>query len=72
MSLSVTVSLNDEIQRRLEEEGQLTGQDMENLIQDILQRHLDLQELIRLRKKAIPIAKAAGIHSEEDVFKIIS
>ncbi len=72
VSTSVKVSLDDETQRLLEKEGQRIGKDTVSLIEDIVQRHLRYQEFLRLREKAIPIAKKAGIHSEEDVFKIIS
>jgi len=72
VSTSVTVSLNDETQRLLEKEGQRIGKDTVDLIQDIVQRHLRYQKFMGLREKAIPYARKAGFHTEEDVFKHIS
>lgn len=72
MNKNITISLDDELQKILDEERQRTGKDRKELIEEILRRHLLLLEFERLRAKFVPRAEALGYHTDEDIFRVVS
>jgi len=72
MSKTVTFNIDEKIEAALEEECRISGRDRSELVQDILRRQLMLLELQRTRKETVPMGKAAGYITDEDVFRDFS
>ena len=60
--------LDSELERACSETGRSRG----DLVRDALRRQLGLLPFERLRSKVLPFAKAAGLLTDEDVFRLVS
>lgn len=67
-----TISIKTELERRLEEESKLSGQNTDELAEEILDRGLTIRKFKRIRKKKVPQAKAAGFSDEDGILDSIS
>ena len=67
-----TISIKTELERRLEEESELSGQDAGALAEEILEHGLAIRKLTRIREKMVPQAKAAGFADEDKILNLIS
>ena len=67
-----TISIKTELERRLEEESKISGQDADALAQEILDRGLTIRKFKRIREKMVPQAKAAGFSDENEILDSIS
>ena len=71
-SKTLTIRMDAKLERELERACQETGQSRGELVRDALRRQLSLLRLEKLRSKVLPFAEAAGLLTDEDVFRRIS
>jgi predicted transcriptional regulator len=64
----VTVRLDDELARVLDEECGRSGRTRSEVMRQALKRHLALLRFAKLRRHAMPYAAAHGFLTDEDVF----
>ena len=69
---SLTISLPDDLERRLLELSDRTHRSPEETAFDILRKRLMLDRFHELCRQSEPLAKAAGFKSEEDVLREVS
>jgi predicted transcriptional regulator len=69
---TLTIRLDDKLERELERLAKQTGRPKSELARDALRRQLAIQRFRLLRRKAMPYAAAAGYLTDEDVFRDVS
>jgi len=72
MSKTITVRLDGEMQRQLEELVRLSGRTQSEIVREALRRQLSVGMFDELRRRLAPLAEARGWLTDEDVFKNIS
>jgi predicted transcriptional regulator len=68
----ITIRLDDDLQKLLDEAVKLTGRTRSELVRDVLRRQLEIVLFREARRRSIPYAEAAGFLTDEDVFREIS
>ncbi len=71
-SASLTIRLDPQMARLLDELGQETNKSRSEIARDALRRQLRLARFEAIRKRLMPYAEARGILTDEDVFAIVS
>ncbi len=71
-SSTITIRLDDHLERELDRACARTGRTRSDLARDALRRQLALLRFERLRKRALPLAEAQGLLTDEDVFRDVS
>lgn len=69
---TLTLRLDDELERDLARLARQTGRTRSDLARDALRRQLSLLRFERLRNKVLPFAEARGLLTDEDVFSAVS
>jgi predicted transcriptional regulator len=69
---TVTIRLDDTLERELERACVQTGRTRSDLARDALRRQIALLRFERLRKKVLPLAEARGYLTDDDVFRELS
>ena len=72
MDRTLTIQLDENLERQLDEVVKQSGRSREELAQDALQRLVGRMTLDQLRKDLIPYAEAKGCFTDEDVMKYLS
>lgn len=72
MKAAVTIRLDEELERRLEEAVQASGQSRSEIVREALRRQLALMRFENLRQRVMPFAEAEGFLTDEDVFRAVS
>ena len=72
MTSPLTIRLDPELDRRLEDAAQRSGRSRSEFARDILRRQLALAEFEDLRRRIMPFAEARGYLTDEDIFPEIS
>lgn len=72
MKSVLTLRLDDQLDRMLEDVAQKTGRSRSEIVRDALRRQLSVIRFDLLRSKALPFAEARGYLTDEDVFRDIS
>jgi predicted transcriptional regulator len=72
MKTSITIRLDDELERLLDQVTQRAGRTRSDVIRDALRRQLSILMFEQLRKEALPFAEARGYLTDEDVFRDVS
>ena len=72
MRTTLTVSLPDDLNKALSRMVERKGTSRSQVVQDALRRQIALERFRDLRDRLVPKAGAAGLHSDDDVFKTIS
>ncbi len=72
MKDTITVRLDDELQRRLDELVRVSGKTRSEVVREALRRQLALESFELLRRRLAPLAEARGWLVDEDVFEDIS
>ncbi len=72
MRQTVAVSLPAELASEIDAVAEREGSSRSEIVRDALRRYLAVRELQRLRESLVPFAEAAGIVSDDDVFRIVS
>ena len=72
MKTSITIRLDDDLERLLDQVTQRAGRTRSDVIRDALRRQLSILMFEQLRKEALPFAEARGYLTDEDVFRDVS
>jgi predicted transcriptional regulator len=72
MGRTVTVRLDEELERALSLVMARTGRTRSEVVRDALRRQLTLQEFRELRAQLLPYAEARDLLTDEDVFGLVS
>ena len=72
MRQTVAVSLPAELTTQLDAVAAEEGTSRSEIVRDALRRYLALRHFQRVRDAVVPYAEAAGILSDEDVFRTLS
>ena len=69
---TLTIRLDDKLDRELSQLAQLTGRSKSEVAREALRRQLAIQRFRLLRRTPMPYAAAAGYMTDEDVFRDVS
>jgi predicted transcriptional regulator len=72
MNEAISIRLEKDLERRLDEIVRRTGRTRSEIVREALRRQLDVMAFEELRKRIMPYAEAAGFLTDEDVFREIS
>ena len=68
----VTIRLEPELQRELDEMCKQLGRTRSEVVRDAVRRQLSLMRFERTRRRIAPFAEARGYLTDEDVFRDVS
>ena len=69
---TLTIRLDDELERDLDQLAKSQHRTKSDLAREMLRKRIAVERFRALRRKALPLAEAAGYVSDEDVFRDIS
>jgi len=69
---TVTIRLDDELERELDQLSRESGRSRSDLVREALRRRLALARFERARHALMPLADAHGYLTDEDVFAAVS
>lgn len=72
MRSAVTIRLDPDLEKLLDQLCKQTGQTRSELVRDALRRQLTIRRFERLRRRALPFAEARGYLTDEDVARDVS
>jgi predicted transcriptional regulator len=72
MNTAVTIDLDEELDRRLEQAARNTGKSRSEIVRDALRRHLAVMRFEQVRQRVMPFAEAEGYLTDEEVFRVVS
>jgi predicted transcriptional regulator len=72
MRATLTISLPEDLRVALEKSAKLTGRSRSQIVQESLRRQMASERFQALRRKLVPRARAAGLYTDEDVFRAVS
>jgi predicted transcriptional regulator len=72
MKSTVTVRLDDDLDRELSEVSDALGRSRSEIVRGALRRQLSVLLFEELRKQVMPFAEARGYLTDEDVFEDVS
>jgi predicted transcriptional regulator len=72
MKSTVTVRLDDDLDRELSEVSDALGRSRSEIVRGALRRQLSVLRFEELRKQVMPFAEARGYLTDEDVFEEVS
>lgn len=72
MRATLTISLPEEINLGLSSLVKRSGKSRSQVVQEALRRQIALERFRDLRDRLVPKGRAAGFHTDEDVFEAIS
>ena len=69
---TLTIRIDDELDKNLEQLAKAQHRTKSDLARDMLRKRIAVEQFRKLRRKALPLAEAAGYVSDEDIFREIS
>lgn len=69
---TLTIRIDDELERDLEKLSRALHRSKSELAREMLRKRIAVERFRALRRKALPLAEAAGYVSDEDVFYDVS
>lgn len=69
---TLTIRIDDRLEADLEQLAKAQHRTKSDLARQVLRREIALAKFRALRRKAVPLAEAAGYLTDEDVFRDIS
>jgi len=69
---TLTIRLNDKLDKTLTRIARRSGRTKSIVARDLLQRHIAVVRFRELQAKTLPFAEAQGLLSDEDVFRVDS
>ncbi len=72
MKQAITVRLDRDLQKRLDQVSKRLGISRSDVVRDAIRRQLSLLQFEQLRREILPFAEARGFLTDEDVFERIS
>ena len=68
----ITIRLDADLQRRLDEVCNRSGRSRSDVVRDAIKRQVSLIQFEQLRREVLPFAEARGYLTDEDVFNAVS
>ena len=68
---TITLRIPDELNEALERQSNSAGVSKSDLAREALRRFLAVSEFQRLRAKLVLRAQAQGLHTDDDVFRVL-
>jgi len=72
MKGTLTIRLDEDLERALDQLCKRTGQNRSEIVRDALRRQLLLRRFEELRRRVLPFAEARGYLTDEDVIRDLS
>jgi predicted transcriptional regulator len=72
MKGTLTIRLDEELERELDRLAAETGRTRSDLARDALRRQLAVLRFDQLRDTVLPFAEARGLLTDEDIFSLMS
>jgi predicted transcriptional regulator len=72
MSGTLTIRLDQDLERLLDQLCKRTGQNRSEIVREALRRQLALLRFEELRRRVLPFAEARGYLTDEDVLRDLS
>jgi predicted transcriptional regulator len=72
MKGTLTIRLDEELERELDRLSAETGRTRSDLARDALRRQLAVLRFDRLRDSVLPFTEARGLLTDEDIFSLVS
>jgi predicted transcriptional regulator len=72
MKGTLTIRLDQDLERMLDRLCKRTGQSRSDIVRQAVRREVSLSRFDNLRRRAMPFAEARGFLTDEDVFREIS
>ena len=69
---TLTIRIDDELENDLEQLAKSQHRTKSDLVREMLRKRVAVERFRELRRKALPLAEAAGYLSDEDIFRDIS
>jgi predicted transcriptional regulator len=69
---AVTIRLDPELEKQLDEVVRESGRSRSEIIRDALRRELLRRQFEQLRERVMPFAEARGLLTDEDIFRQVS
>ena len=69
---TITLRVPDELDAALERQSHAAGVSKSDLAREALRRFLTVSEFQRLREKLVRRAQARGVHTDDDVFRVLN
>ena len=69
---TLTIRIDDELEKDLDQLAKTQHRTKSDLVREMLRKHIAIERLRELRRKALPLAKVAGYLTDEDIFRDIS
>ncbi len=69
---TLTIRIDDELEHDLEQLAKSQHRTKSELAREMLRKRVAVERFRDLRRKALPLAEAAGYLSDEDIFRDIS
>lgn len=72
MRSSLTIRLDEDTNRNLEEVADRSGKTRSEIVREALRRQLAVMRFEQMRERVLPFAEARGYLTDEDVFRDVS
>jgi predicted transcriptional regulator len=69
---TLTIRIDDKLENDLDELAKRQHRTKSDLAREMLRRNVALERFRELRRRALPLAEAAGYLSDDDIFRDIS
>jgi len=69
---TLTIRLDPALEKQLAALAKATKRQKSEIVRDALRRELAIERFRALRRAALPLAEAAGLLTDEDVFRAVS
>lgn len=69
---TLTIRIDDELEKDLQQLADAQHRTKSDLVREMLRKRIAVERFRALRRRALPLAEAAGYVSDEDVFQDIS
>lgn len=72
MKSSLTIRLDDDTSRNLEDVADRSGRTRSEIVREALRRQLAVMRFEQMRERVVPFAEARGYLTDDDVFRDVS
>jgi predicted transcriptional regulator len=69
---TLTIRIDDELEKDLDQLAKVRHRTKSDLAREMLRKNFAVERFRELRRKALPLAEAAGYVTDEDIFRDIS
>ena len=71
MRESISISLPEDLKAELDEAVSVEGVSRSDVVREAVREYLFIRRFLALRQELIPYAEAAGVFTDEDVFRAV-